>query len=155
MSAALFPAFCYNAATLRGGGHLSADPCVVCLGGAVNYLERLKPLALLLLRAALGIVFMAHGWPKLFGQNAGMQQFFADHGLPASFVYLTGVLELFGGGLLILGLFTRAVAFLLAIEMGVAIWKVHLVKGYLAVREYEYPLVLFTACFAQIGRAHV
>ncbi len=114
----------------------------------MNYLEKLKPVALLLLRAALGIVFMAHGWPKLFDQNAGMQQFFSDHGLPASFVYLTGVLELFGGGLLILGLFTRAVAFLLAAEMGMAIWKVHLLKGYLAVREYEYPLVLFTACFA-------
>ncbi len=114
----------------------------------MNSLERLKPLALLLLRAALGIVFMAHGWPKLFGQNTGMQLFFAGHGLPASFVYLAGVLELFGGGLLILGLFTRAAASLLAIEMGVAIWKVHLVKGYLAVREYEYPLVLFTACFA-------
>ncbi len=111
-------------------------------------MEKLRPLALLLLRAALGIVFMAHGWPKLFGQNAGMQQFFADHGLPASFVYLTGVLELFGGGLLILGLFTRAVAFLLAIEMGVVIWKVHLAKGYLAVHEYEHPLVLFAACFA-------
>lgn len=119
----------------------------------MNYLERLKPLALLLLRAALGIAFMTRGWPKLFGQNAGMQQFFAEHGLPASFVYLSGVLELFGGGLLILGLFTRPMAFLLAIEMGVAIWKVHLLKGYLAVREYEYPLVLFTACFvlATIG----
>lgn len=114
----------------------------------MNSLERLKPLALLLLRAALGIVFMAHGWPKLFGQNTGMQLFFADHGLPASFVYLTGVLELFGGGLLILGLFTRAAAFLLAIEMGAAIWKVHLLKGYLAVHEYEGPLVLFAACFA-------
>lgn len=114
----------------------------------MNYLEKLKPLALLLLRAALGIVFIVHGWPKLFGQNSDMQQFFTDHGLPGSFVYVAGVLELFGGGLLILGLFTRAVAFLLAIEMGVAIWKVHLVKGYLAVREYEYPLVLCAACFA-------
>lgn len=114
----------------------------------MNSLEKLKPLALLLLRAALGFVFMVHGWPKLFGQNSGMHQFFTDHGLPGSFVYVAGVLELFGGGLLVLGLFTRAIAFLLAIEMAVAIWKVHLLKGYLAVREYEYPLVLCAACFA-------
>ena len=47
-----------------------------------------------------------------------------------------------------LGLFTRGAALLLAIEMGVAIWKVHSSGGYLAVHEYEFPLTLLTACFA-------
>jgi putative oxidoreductase len=50
--------------------------------------------------------------------------------------------------LLILGLFTRAAALLLAIEMCVAIWKVHSAGGYLAIRNYEFPMVLAVACFA-------
>ncbi len=77
-----------------------------------------------------------------------MQAFFVQHGLPGNFVYIAGVLEVFGGILLVLGLFTRGAALLLATEMGVAIWKVHSNGGYLAVHEYEFPLTLLTACFA-------
>ena len=77
-----------------------------------------------------------------------MQGFFVQHGLPGYFVYIAGVIETFGGALLLLGLFTRTAALLLAIEMCVAIWKVHSVHGYLAVNEYQFPLTLATACFA-------
>jgi len=77
-----------------------------------------------------------------------MQHFFIEHGLPGYFLYVAGVLELFGGGLLLLGLFTRGAALLLAIEMGVAIWKVHGSRGILAVHEYEFPLAMAMACFA-------
>ena len=110
-------------------------------------LEKLKPLALLLARLALGIIYMYHGYPKLFGQTANVQQFFVRHGLPASWVYIAGVLELFGGGLLILGLFTRVVGLLLTLEMGVAIWKVHLAHGIMSVKDYEFPLALGVAAF--------
>jgi putative oxidoreductase len=61
---------------------------------------------------------------------------------------VAGVLEVFGGGLLVLGFLTRVAALLLAIEMAVTIWKVHSVGGYLAVHNYEFPLVLAAACFA-------
>jgi len=71
-----------------------------------------------------------------------------QHGLPGYFVYVAGILETFGGGLLILGLFTRVAGLLLAIEMGVAIWKVHSGGGYLAVHNYEFPLALAATCFA-------
>ncbi len=114
----------------------------------MDQLEKLKPLALLLLRCALGIIFIYHGYPKLFGQTANFQQFFVRVGLPASWVYISGVLELFGGALLIPGLFTRIVGLLLTIEMGVAIWKVHLVHGILSVKDYELPLSLAVAAFA-------
>ncbi len=111
----------------------------------MDRLERLKPLALLLMRCALGLIFMFHGKPKLFGQTAAFMQFFTRLGIPAQLVYFVGVLELFGGALLILGLFTRVPALLLAIEMGVAIWKVHLVHGVYSVRDFEFPLALLTA----------
>ena len=77
-----------------------------------------------------------------------MQSFFVEHGLPGYFVYIAGVIETFGGGLLLLGLFTRGAALLLAMEMSVAIWKVHSGHGYLAVHDYEFPLTLAAACFA-------
>jgi putative oxidoreductase len=110
-------------------------------------LSSLQPLGLLLLRVALGIIFITHGYPKL-AHGAGMQRFFIEHGLPGYFLHVAGVLELFGGGLLLLGLFTRGAALLLAIEMGVAIWKVHGSRGILAVHEYEFPLAMAMGCLA-------
>jgi putative oxidoreductase len=111
-------------------------------------LNSLQPLGLLALRLALGIIFFSHGYPKLAHQGNGMQGFFLQHGLPGYFVFVAGVLEVFGGLLLVLGLFTRGAALLLAVEMAVAIWKVHSSGGYLAVHNYEFPLALLTACFA-------
>jgi putative oxidoreductase len=112
----------------------------------VYHLEKLKPLTLFLFRAALGIFFIADGWPRLSGHAANIPQHFMDYAITGTMSYLVGVLEVFGGGLLILGLFTRAVALLLAVRVGVAVWEIFSLKGYLAVREYEYPLILCTAC---------
>jgi putative oxidoreductase len=110
-------------------------------------LNALQPIGLLILRLALGIIFIWHGYPKLTHPNA-MQGFFVQHGLPGYFVTLAGVLEVFGGGLIILGFLTGIAALLLAIEMAVAIWRVHSAGGYLAVHNYEFPLTLAVACFA-------
>jgi putative oxidoreductase len=111
-------------------------------------LDGLQPLGLLVLRLSLGLIFFTHGYPKLAHSGSGMQAFFIQHGLPGYFVYVSGVLEVFGGVLLALGLFTRGAALVLAIEMGVAIWKVHSSGGYLAVHNYEFPLAMLTASFA-------
>ena len=116
----------------------------------MKFLDSLRPVGLLVLRIALGIIFIAHGYPKVAHLRGGvqMQNSFVEHGLRGYFLYISGVLETFGGGLLLLGLFTRGVAVLLGIEMCVAIWKVHSGHGYLAVRDYEFPLTLAAACFA-------
>jgi putative oxidoreductase len=114
----------------------------------VKSLNKLQPLSLLVLRIALAIIFMFHGYPKLAHSGAGMQTLFIEHGLPGYFVYVAGILESFGGGLLLLGLFTRGAALLLAIEMCVAIWKVHSGHSYFAVHEYEFPMALAVTCFA-------
>src|SRR6202171_6327068 len=121
-------------------------------------LNALQPVGLLLLRLSLGIIFIWHGYPKLTHPNA-MHGMFVQHGLPGYFVTVAGVLEVFGGGLLILGFLMRIAAMLLAIEMAVAIWKVHSAGGYQAVHNYEFTLVLAAACFALAtvgaGRASV
>ena len=111
-------------------------------------LEKLRPLTLLFLRAVLALIYITAGYPKLTRTSPMGLQFFAQHGLPPWFTYLAGVLELFGGALLFLGLFTRPAALVFAAEMAVAIWKVHSLQGYLAVHEYAYPLVLGAACLA-------
>jgi putative oxidoreductase len=121
-------------------------------------LNALQPVGLVLLRLAPGIIFICHGYPKLTHPNA-MQGFFIQHGLPGYFVAVAGVLEVFGGALIILGFLTRIAALLLAMEMAVAIWKVHSAGGYMVVHNYEFPLVLAAACFALAtvgaGRASV
>ncbi len=111
-------------------------------------LNSLQPLGLLVLRLSLGLIFFSHGYPKLARSGAEMQDFFVQHGLPGYFVYIAGVLEVFGAILLVLGLFTRAAALLLTIEMGVAIWKVHSTGSYLAVHNYEFPLAVLAGSFA-------
>jgi putative oxidoreductase len=113
----------------------------------VKFLNSFQPLGLLILRAALGLIFFTHGYPKLVHANPAMQAMFVQHGLPAQFVYVAGVLETFSGLLLLLGLFTRGAALLLVIEMCVAIVKVHIVHGIMVVHEYEFPLALAVACF--------
>ena len=112
-------------------------------------LEKLKPLALLLLRVALGIVFVYHGYPKLFGHTHETVEAFAHMGFPRYFAYVAGVIEFFGGCMLVLGLFARIAGLLLAGEMAIALWKVHgILSNPRAVGHYEFPLVLAVSCFA-------
>jgi putative oxidoreductase len=111
----------------------------------MRFLDALRPLGLLVLRLALGLVFFYHGYPKLIGDPRHYAEVFAQMGFANGTSYAIGALEVFGGGLLVVGFFTRPIALLLATEMGVAIWKVHLSKGYLAVREYEFALVVGAA----------
>ncbi|MBI3669780.1 MAG: DoxX family protein [Acidobacteria bacterium] len=123
----------------------------------MGFLEKLRPLALLFVRCALGIIFLFHGYPKLFGQTAGYQQYFSRVGIPPYFVYVVGILELFGGGLLVAGLFTRVLGLLYTVEMIVAIWKVHSAHGIYAVRDYEFPLAVGVAAFtlATVGAGEI
>src|SRR5689334_1298090 len=90
----------------------------------------LHDIALLLLRVIAGAMLMQHGAQKWFGfPPSGARPF---TGAPELFsrVGIAGVLELFGGLLLVLGLFTRIVAFLLAGELAVAYFLVHAPRGF-------------------------
>ena len=80
------------------------------------------PRLLSVLRIVSGLMFMAHGVQKLLGFPVP-----APFGMPAAFseLWYAGVLELAGGALLVIGLFTRPVAFVLAGEMAVAYWIGH------------------------------
>jgi putative oxidoreductase len=78
---------------------------------------RLAPHTLSLLRIAAGLMFLEHGTGKLLGFPAGLP--FIDK-MPTGLLYFTGTMELVGGVLIVLGLFTRPVAFILSGFMAAA-----------------------------------
>ena len=112
----------------------------------MRFLKRLEPLTQLLLRLGLALVFMYHGYPKLFGENERIIEAFQAIGLPTYVVYLTGTIEFFGGLALALGLLTPIAGLLLLLDMAAAMWKYNFNEGIYAVREYELPLTLGLAC---------
>jgi putative oxidoreductase len=79
------------------------------------------PRMLSILRIVAALIFMEHGTQKLLGfppsDRPGPELF--------SLIGLAGLLELVGGFLLVLGLFTRPIAFILSGEMAVAYWMAH------------------------------
>lgn len=86
-------------------------------------LDRYSPIALAALRIVTALTFIAHGTQKLFGFPAPPP----GGGLPPllSLFGIGAMMEFAGGLLLLVGLFTRPVAFLLAGEMAVAYWMFH------------------------------
>ena len=114
----------------------------------MTFLKKLEPLTLLLLRCGLGMVFIYHGYPKLFGEKERIIDAFQAIGLPSFVVYLVGSIEFFGGLALALGLLTPIAGLLLLLDMCAAMWKYNFNEGIYAVREYELPLTLGLACLA-------
>jgi putative oxidoreductase len=106
---------------------------------------------LLSLRAVVGITFMMHGGQKYFvlGFTAVTPEMIrAGIPYPELAAIVVTFVELVGGGLLLLGLATRYAALLIAIEMGVAIWRVHWSAGFFAPQGVELPMVLCGAALA-------
>jgi putative oxidoreductase len=116
----------------------------------LRYLDRLQPLALLVMRLALGAVMLGHGYHKVFGGLHHHAELVASLGLPAWTAYLSSFTEFFGGLLVLLGLFTRVAAFAICINMSVAIAKVHFHNGLMGNGGYEFPLALAALAFALI-----
>jgi putative oxidoreductase len=79
------------------------------------------------LRIVAALLFMSHGTQKLFAWPIDEPR---EPAQLLSLMGVAGVLETFGGALLLLGLFTRPVAFLLAGEMAVAYFMAHAPRGF-------------------------
>jgi putative oxidoreductase len=115
--------------------------------------SELQKLGIATLRLIVGVVLFAHGSQKLFGFGiAGTAGFFAHAGLPMPMIsaVLSIGAEFLGGLFLILGLFTRPAAAILAFNMLVAVVAVHLKNGFFAPTGFEYPLTLMFANIALV-----
>jgi putative oxidoreductase len=112
----------------------------------------LQPLALLVLRVALGAIMIAHGKEKVFGGMAKHIAMVHSLGVPAPtfMAYLSAGTEFVGGILLVIGLFTRIASFATLIDMLVAIFKVHIKNGFTGQGNYQFPLALGVIAFALI-----
>lgn len=111
-------------------------------------LEKLKPLGLLFLRLGLGAIFISHGYAKFTNLHTWTVNF-QHMGFPFYFAYIAAIFELFGGIMLVAGLFTRIAGLALAVEMSIAILRVHLPLGPITqIRNYEFPMALAVGSFA-------
>ena len=103
-----------------------------------------RDLTLLLTRVAVGLVFLAHGWQKLFANGIdGTAAFFDQVGVPAAraAAWSAAVVELTGGAALVLGLAVPVAGLLLLVDMIGAFVFVHAGAG-LFVDQGGYELVL-------------
>ena len=116
----------------------------------MRYLDRLQPLALLVLRLVLGAVMIGHGYGKVFGGISNVMHMVGSLGLPSWLAFPLAATEFLGGMLLIIGLFTRIVSVAMLVDMSVAIWKIHFKNGFMADGGYEFPLTLAAIAFALI-----
>lgn len=116
------------------------------------FLFRFEPQLLSVLRVVTGLLFMQHGLQKLFGLFGGM-------GGPGQTVELAsrfgvaGVLETFGGALIVLGLFTRVVAFVLSGEMAFAYFLAHFPRAFFPIENRGEVVVLFCFLYLFIAAA--
>jgi putative oxidoreductase len=115
--------------------------------------NRTAPYGALVLRAALGVMFLAHGGLKVFVFTpAGTAGFFESVGLPGMFAYVTIIAEVLGGLMLIAGVYTRQVSLALIPLLAGTILFVHGRNGWEFGNEgggWEYPAFLIAASLAQ------
>jgi putative oxidoreductase len=97
-----------------------------------------------LLRIMAAFTFSLHGWQKFFGMFGALNGFKPPL---ASVMGVAGVLETVGGALILVGLFTRPVAFLLAGEMAVGYFMVHAPRGFWPLLNGGEITVFYCFCF--------
>jgi putative oxidoreductase len=108
----------------------------------MSAIRNLEPFARSLLRIVTGFTFSLHGMQKILGWFGGLNGGTAPLW---SFIWVGGMLELAGGLLLILGLFTSPVSFVLCGEMAVAYFRVHAPHGFFPLVNHGELAVLY--CF--------
>jgi putative oxidoreductase len=109
-----------------------------------------QPETLSLLRIVTGLLFLEHGTGKLLGFPAGLP---GIDQMPAGLFYFTGTMELIGGLLITIGLFTRPVAFILSGFMAFAYFLAHFPHSFFPAKNYGEPAVLFCFVFLYIAAA--
>jgi len=112
-------------------------------GGHQPFWDRARQITLFLLRVVSGFLFLQAGGLKLFGWFGGVPGMKTVPLLTQ--LGIAGMLEFFGGTAVLLGLFTRPVAFILSGEMAVAYWQAHAPQGPWPIVNQGMPAVLF--CF--------
>lgn len=112
----------------------------------ITFMSRYRPYCYALMRIVAGFLFLWHGVQKLFGFPAGMP---AD--VPAFIIYVAGPIELIGGILVMIGLFTNYAAFLTSGLMAFAYWIAHGPKALLPLQNGGELAALYCFVFLYIA----
>ena len=116
-------------------------------------MDRAKQVTYFLLRVVAGLLFFQAGTTKLFGWFGGIPAAMGGQPPLMSQMGIGGALEVFGGLAILLGLFTRPVAFILSGEMAVAYFQFHQPHGLWPVQNQGTPAVLFCFIFLYMAAA--
>ncbi len=92
----------------------------------MTFLDKYQPQLLAILRIVAGLLFLEHGCVKLLHFPTSMP---IPPGNIGMVILAAGIIELAGGALITLGLFSRIAAFIASGEMAIAYWMVHVAKG--------------------------
>ncbi|MDP3703649.1 MAG: DoxX family protein [Candidatus Omnitrophota bacterium] len=108
-------------------------------------MDRARRIAWFLLRVVSGLLFLQAGGMKIFDWFGGVPAQFGGHPKFLSQIWIGGALEFYGGAAILLGLWTRPVAFILSGEMAVAYFQFHQPQGFWPIQNHGEPAVLL--CF--------
>jgi putative oxidoreductase len=113
--------------------------------------DGLAEMAYALLRVVAGLMFLQAGGMKIFGWFGGMPPDGSTAEL-LSQIGIGGLLELVGGALVLLGLFTRCAAFVVSGEMAVAYWQFHFTpEAFWPIQNHGVPAVLYCFVFLYVA----
>jgi putative oxidoreductase len=122
---------------------------------AAGLYEALAPYSYTMIRIALGLILIPHGFNKLFLNDAiSTSRNFVNFGwaYPLAWAYFIGCIEFFGGIMLAIGLWTRAAALAVAIQMGVICFAVLWPKWFWGQRGMEFALLMGIVALAILFR---
>lgn len=111
-----------------------------------TFMSLYSPHCYALLRIVAGFLFLWHGVQKLFAFPAGMPA-----GVPAFITYVAGPIELIGGILIMIGLFTHLAAFITSGQMAFAYWMAHGTKALLPIQNNGELAALYCFVFLFIA----
>lgn len=131
---------------------IADEKVIVTESGLLSRWRALAPYLLSLLRIVAALLFMQVGTAKLFAFPAAVMP--GGGTAPfGSLAWVAGFLEVFGGGLLLVGLFTRPVAFLLSGEMAFAYFLGHAPQGFWPVLNQGSSAALYCFLFLYLSAA--
>jgi putative oxidoreductase len=114
----------------------------------MGFLSKYSPQILGVVRVVVGLLFLEHGLMKIVGFPAPM-----GHGPLPPMIMAAGIIELLGGALLILGLFSRIAAFVCSGEMAFAYFIAHFPRGIYPAMNGGEDAILFCFIFLYLAAA--